>query len=160
AMQVAEAVHKYSKGTSLRVVPVYGGAPMDQQIRALRRGADVVVATPGRALDHLRRTTLILDALEILVLDEADEMLDMGFAEDLEALLTATPTTRQTALFAATMAPRISAIAERHLREPARITIKAEKRAPGKLPQVRQVAYIATRAVKAEALGRLLEFED
>jgi len=160
AMQVAEAVHKYAKGSPLTVVPVFGGAPMDQQIRALRRGADVVVATPGRALDHLRRQTLALEHLEVLVLDEADEMLDMGFAEDLESLLSATPRTRQTALFAATMAPRIASIAERHLKEPARITIKAEKRAPGKLPRVRQVAYIVTRPNKAAALGRVLEFED
>ena len=128
AMQVAEAVHKYAKQTRLTVVPLYGGAPMDQQIRALRRGVDIVVATPGRALDHLRRQTLDLTALEILVLDEADEMLDMGFAEDLEAILTSTPETRQTALFAATMAPRIASIAGRHLRKPERITIKAEKR--------------------------------
>ena len=84
-------------------MPLYGGASMEQQIRALRRGADVVVATPGRALDHLRRQTLDLGALEVLVLDEADEMLDMGFAEDLEAILDATPPTRQTALFSATM---------------------------------------------------------
>jgi ATP-dependent RNA helicase DeaD len=160
AMQVAEAVHKYSKGTTLTVVPVYGGSSMDQQIRALRRGADIVVATPGRALDHLRRQTLTLNHLEMLVLDEADEMLDMGFAEDLDTILTATPEARQTALFAATMAPRIASIAERHLKQPARVTIKAEKRAPGKLPRVRQVAYIVTRAQKAQALGRVLEYED
>jgi ATP-dependent RNA helicase DeaD len=160
AMQVAEAVHKYAKKTTIRVVPVYGGAPMDQQIRALRRGADVVVATPGRALDLMRRQTLVLDAIEVLVLDEADEMLDMGFAEDLETLLTATPAGRQTALFAATMAPRIAAIAGRHLTRPVRVMIKAEKRAAGKLPRVRQAAYIATRAQKAHALGRILEFED
>jgi ATP-dependent RNA helicase DeaD len=159
AMQVAEAIHQYAKGTSLTVVPVFGGSPMDQQIRSLRRGADVVVATPGRALDHLRRKTLALDAVEVLVLDEADEMLDMGFAEDLETILTATPDTRQTALFAATMAPRIGAIAERHLKSPARLHIKAEKRAPGKLPRVRQAAVIVSRALKAEALGRMLEFE-
>ena len=160
AMQVAEAIHKYSKKTSLVVVPLYGGAPMDQQIRALRRGADIVVATPGRALDHLRRQTLQLDALDVLVLDEADEMLDMGFAEDLEALLNATPATRQTALFAATMAPRIASIALRHLKEPARVTIKGEKRAAGKLPRVRQTAYVVTRPQKADALNRVLEFED
>jgi len=160
AMQVAEAVHKYAKGTALRVIPVYGGAPMDQQIRALRRGADVVVATPGRALDLMRRKSLVLDAVAVLVLDEADEMLDMGFAEDLEAILTATPATRQTALFAATMAPRIAAIAEKHLRKPARVMIKTEKRAAGKLPRVRQVAFIASRAHKAYALGRILEFEE
>jgi ATP-dependent RNA helicase DeaD len=160
AMQVAEAIHKYSKKTSLVVVPLYGGAPMDQQVRALRRGADIVVATPGRALDHLRRQTLQLDALDVLVLDEADEMLDMGFAEDLEALLNATPATRQTALFAATMAPRIASIALRHLKEPARVTIKGEKRAAGKLPRVRQTAYVVTRPQKADALNRVLEFED
>jgi len=160
AMQVAEAVHKYSKQTALRVVPVYGGAPMDQQVRALRRGVDVIVATPGRALDLMRRKALILDTIEVLVLDEADEMLDMGFAEDLEAILTATPETRQTALFAATMAPRIAAIAGKHLNKPTRVMIKAEKRAAGKLPRIRQVAYIASRAYKAHALGRILEFED
>ncbi|MBL8139130.1 MAG: DEAD/DEAH box helicase [Acidobacteria bacterium] len=160
AMQVAEAIHKYAKKTALTVVPLYGGAPMDQQIRALRRGVQVVVATPGRALDHLRRTTLDLSALEILVLDEADEMLDMGFADDLEAILTATPDSRQTALFAATMAPRIASIAERHLRDPERITVKAEKRAPGKMPQIRQAAYIVSRGQKGFALGRILEFED
>jgi ATP-dependent RNA helicase DeaD len=160
AMQVAEAVHKYAKKTAIRVVPVYGGAPMDQQIRALRRGADVVVATPGRALDLLRRQTLGLAAVEVLVLDEADEMLDMGFAEDLDAILEATPESRQTALFAATMAPRIGAIAEKHLKRPARVTVKAEKRAAGKLPRVRQAAFITTRAQKPHALGRILEFED
>ncbi len=159
AMQVAEAVHKYSKSTPLRVVPVYGGAPMDQQVRALRRGADVVVATPGRALDHLKRETLKLDALEVLVLDEADEMLDMGFADDLDTLLTATPSTRQTMLFAATMAPRLAKIAETHLTKPARVTIKADKPAAGDVPRVRQTAYLVSRQQKAFALNRLLEFE-
>jgi ATP-dependent RNA helicase DeaD len=160
AMQVAEAVHKYAKQTSLTVVPLYGGAPMGQQIRALQRGVDVVVATPGRALDHIRRQTLDLSAIVVLVLDEADEMLDMGFAEDLDAILTSTPGTRQTALFAATMAPRIASLATRHLREPTRITIRAEKPAPGGMPLVRQVAYQVARQQKTFALGRILEFED
>src|SRR6186997_3589469 len=91
AMQVAEAVHKYAKGVALTVLPLYGGAPMHQQIRALERGAHVVVATPGRALDHMRRGTLKLDTLQVLVLDEGDEMLDMGFADDLDEILKATP---------------------------------------------------------------------
>jgi ATP-dependent RNA helicase DeaD len=160
AMQVAEAIHKYARGTGLSVVPIYGGASMQQQIRALDRGADIVIATPGRALDHLRRTTLSLDALRILVLDEADEMLDMGFAEDLDALLDATPDTRQTTLFSATMPARILSIAEKHLRKPQRITIAREKTAAGKLPRVRQVAYIVRRAQKAEALGRVLDMEN
>jgi ATP-dependent RNA helicase DeaD len=159
AMQVAEAVHKYSKGLRLHVVPLYGGAPMDQQVRALQRGAEVVVATPGRALDHLRRQTLDLSALQVLVLDEADEMLDMGFAEDIDAILEGTPETRQTALFAATFAPRIMAITGRHLKDPARVTIAREKRAPGKMPRVRQVAYIVGRPQKTTALGRILDFE-
>src|SRR6185436_14803956 len=118
AMQVAEATHKYARGTGLCVVPLYGGASMSQQIRALQRGADIVVATPGRALDHLRRGSLSLNTVQVLVLDEADEMLDMGFAEDIDAILEATPAARQTALFSATMPPRLRAIAERHLHDP------------------------------------------
>ncbi|MEQ1871008.1 MAG: DEAD/DEAH box helicase [Vicinamibacterales bacterium] len=160
AMQVAEAVHKYAKGSGLHVLPLYGGAPMHTQIRALERGAHIVVATPGRALDHLRRKTLNLDALRMLVLDEADEMLDMGFAEDLDTILSAIPDTRQTALFSATMPHRILAIAERHLKAPARVTIAREKATAGKMPRVRQVAYIVHRAYKAATLARILDMED
>src|SRR3954468_20568788 len=98
--------------------------------------------------------------LQILVLDEADEMLDMGFAEDLDAILEATPKQRQTALFSATMPPRIMAIANRHLKDPARIAIAREKTAPGKTPRVRQVAYIVARPHKAAALERVLETEN
>ena len=160
AMQVAEAVHKYGRGSGLGVVPVYGGASMQQQIRALDRGADVVIATPGRALDHLRRKTLSLAALRVLVLDEADEMLDMGFAEDLEAILESTPGSRQTTLFSATLPARILSIAQKHLTKPQRVTIAHEKTAAGKLPRVRQIAYIVRRAQKAEALGRVLDMEN
>ena len=160
AMQVAEAVHKYAKGTGLSVLPLYGGAPMHQQIRALERGAHIVVATPGRALDHLKRQTLRLDGLQMLVLDEADEMLDMGFAEDLDAILKATPVTRQTALFSATLPARILSIAGRHLKNPARVTIEREKPPAGKVPRVRQVAYVVNRAHKAATLARILDMED
>ncbi|MGH9308318.1 MAG: DEAD/DEAH box helicase, partial [Vicinamibacterales bacterium] len=160
AMQVAEAVHKYARGTRLSVMPVYGGAPMLHQVRALERGANIVVATPGRALDHIRRGTLKLDRLDMLILDEADEMLDMGFAEDLDAILEATPAGRQTALFSATMPARILSIAERHLRDPARIAIAREKPAAGKLPRVRQLAYIVARAHKPASLERVLETEN
>ena len=159
AIQVAEAVHKYARGSGVDVVPVYGGAPMHQQIRALERGADIVVATPGRALDHLRRRSLELSELKMLVLDEADEMLDMGFADDLEAILEATPAARQTALFSATMPPRILTIARKHLNSPHRITIAREKAAPGKLPRVRQIAYVVARAHKPAALQRVLDTE-
>ena len=159
AMQVAEAVHSYGRGTGLAVVPIYGGASMEQQKRALDRGADIVVATPGRALDHLRRRTLGLEHVAVLVLDEADEMLDMGFAEDLDALLQATPATRQTTLFSATMPPRIAAIARRHLKDAQRVTVAHEKPAAGKLPRVRQVAYVVRRDQKPDALGRVLDVE-
>ena len=160
AMQVAEAVHKYARGSGIHVVPLYGGASMQQQIRSLARGSDVVVATPGRALDHIRRKTLVLDAVRMLVLDEADEMLDMGFAEDIDAILASTPEGRQTTLFAATMPSRILSIAERHLKKPSRITIAREKTAAGKLPRVRQLAYIVRRAEKPAALGRVLDMEN
>ena len=160
AMQVAEAVHKYARGGRVTVLPLYGGASMLQQIRSLERGANVVVATPGRALDHIRRGTLTLDRLKLLILDEADEMLDMGFADDLDAILEATPAERQTALFSATMPARILSIAERHLRKPARIAIAGDKPAAGKLPRVRQVAYIVNRAHKPASLERVLETEN
>ena len=160
SMQVAEAIHKYAKGLGVTVLPVYGGAPISQQIRTLERGAGIVVATPGRALDHIKRGTLKLGNLLILVLDEADEMLDMGFAEDLDAILEATPKTRQTALFSATMPARILSIAQRHLNNPARVIVAREKTAVGKMPRVRQIAYIVPRAHKPAALDRVLDMEN
>jgi ATP-dependent RNA helicase DeaD len=160
SMQVAEAIHKYAKGLGVTVLPVYGGAPISQQIRALERGAGIVVATPGRALDHIKRGTLKLGALLMLVLDEADEMLDMGFAEDLDAILEATPGTRQTALFSATMPARILSIAQRHLNHPARVVVAHEKTAAGKMPRVRQIAYIVPKAHKPAALDRVLDMEN
>ena len=141
------------------MLPIYGGQPIGRQLAALERGVDVVVATPGRALDHLGRGTLALDALETVVLDEADEMLDMGFADDLEAILAATPPTRQTVLFSATLPPRIDGIARRHLRDPVRIEIERETRAEGQAPRVRQSAYVVARAHKPAALGRILDVE-
>ncbi len=159
AMQVAEAFHRYGRALGTTVVPIYGGQAFDQQIRVLRRGVHVVVATPGRALDHIRRKTLDLGGLTALVLDEADEMLDMGFAEELENILDAAPAVRQTALFSATLPPRISAIAERHLNDPVRIRIAKEATPAGDAPRVRQVAYIIPRATKVAALGRVLDLE-
>jgi ATP-dependent RNA helicase DeaD len=160
AMQVAEAFHVYGKSLGVRVVPVYGGQPIGQQLRGLRRGVDVVVATPGRAVDHLKRGSLSFDAARIVVLDEADEMLDMGFAEDLDTILSATPEDRQTALFSATISPTITRIAKRHLRDPARITVRAEKRAGDGVALVRQTAYVVRRVDKLPALCRILDVED
>ncbi|MGZ3516939.1 MAG: DEAD/DEAH box helicase [Vulcanimicrobiaceae bacterium] len=159
AMQVAEAVHRYGRLLGISVLPIYGGQSVQQQLRALRRGVDVVVATPGRALDHIRRGTLELGTVEFLVLDEADEMLDMGFAEELEAIVEALPAERQTALFSATVAPRIRTIAKRYLREPVHVTIANETAASGKTARVRETAYVVQRAHKAAALGRVIDME-
>ena len=159
AMQVAEAVHRYGKALGVVVVPIYGGASMETQIRALKRGVDVVVATPGRALDHIRRKTIHLASVKVVVLDEADEMLDMGFAEDLEAILATTPAEKQTALFSATLPPRITAIARAHLNNPETIRIDREAIPAGKTAKVRQVAYIVPRAHKMAVLGRVLDIE-
>src|SRR4051812_765734 len=132
AVQVSEALHRYGKDLGARVLPVYGGAPIVRQLRSLESGVDVVVATPGRALDLLNRGSLKLDEIATVVLDEADEMLDMGFAEDLEAILDETPETRQTVLFSATMPRRLDSLARRHLNDPVRITIGREKAEPGR----------------------------
>src|SRR5690349_4952785 len=159
AEQVSQAVHRYGRDLGVRVLPVYGGQPIGRQLQALQRGVDVVVGTPGRVLDHINRATLRLGDVRTVVLDEADEMLDMGFAEDIEAILAETPAERQTVLFSATMPPRIDAIARRHLRAPVRIQMGRESAAPGDLPLVRQSAYIVARAHKSAALGRVLDVE-
>src|SRR5215469_15227049 len=157
AVQVSEAMHRYGHEIGARVLPIYGGQPIGRQLRALDRGADVVVATPGRALDHITRGTLDLGGLGIVVLDEADEMLDMGFAEDIEAILGSTPENRQTALFSATMPPRINGMVRRHLRDPVRVELGRQAPADGLL--VQQSAYIVPRGLKPAALGRVLDLE-
>jgi ATP-dependent RNA helicase DeaD len=159
AMQVAEAVYRYGKSLGAVALPIYGGTPMDAQIRSLKRGVDIIIATPGRALDHIRRKTIHLAHVRTVVLDEADEMLDMGFADDLEAILAATPAEKQVALFSATLAPRIMTIAKTHLRDPEVIKIEAEPVKAGQIAKVRQVAYIVGRAHKMAALGRILDVE-
>jgi ATP-dependent RNA helicase DeaD len=159
AEQVSQAVHRYGRDLGVRVLPVYGGQPIGRQLQALHRGVDVVVGTPGRVLDHINRATLRLGEVRTVVLDEADEMLDMGFADDIEAILAETPGDRQTVLFSATMPPRIDSIARRHLRDPVRITMGREATAPGDLPLVRQSAYVVARAHKPAALGRILDVE-
>ena len=159
AMQVSEAMHRYGRELGARILPIYGGQPIGRQLRALERGVDVVVATPGRAIDHITRQTLGLGSLQVVVLDEADEMLDMGFAEDIEAILRHTPQDRQTVLFSATMPPRINAMVRRHLRDPVRIQLGGAASGPGDGSLVRQRAYVVPRAHKAAALGRVLDAE-
>ncbi len=157
AMQVAEAVHRYGKALGVRATAIYGGQPIERQIRTLAGGVDLVVATPGRALDHLRRKSLSFDAVEVVILDEADEMLDMGFAEDLEAILSSTPAARQTALFSATIPPRIAQIGARHLRDPLRVAIAHAPLTAA--PRVRQTAYVVARPHKTATLVRVLDIE-
>ncbi|MET7395897.1 DEAD/DEAH box helicase [Dactylosporangium sp. NPDC005572] len=159
AVQVSEAIHRYGREIGTRVLPIYGGQPIGRQLRALEQGIDVVVATPGRALDHIGRGTMRLHDLRVVVLDEADEMLDMGFAEDIEAILQETPEDRQTVLFSATMPPRIEGLARSHLTDPIRIQIGREPTPAGEAPLVRQVAYMVSRAYKPAALGRVLDVE-
>ena len=164
AMQVSEATHRYGRdlfgpGSGARVLPVYGGQPIGRQLRELERGVDVVVGTPGRVLDHISRGTLDLSQVRTVVLDEADEMLDMGFAEDIEAILDAAPADRQTVLFSATMPSRVDRIARRHLRDPVRIEIQREQPVAGEAPKVRQSAYVVARPHKPTALGRVLDVE-
>ena len=161
AMQVSEALHRYGGSMRTRVLAVYGGQPIGQQLRTLERGVDVVVATPGRAVDHLTRGSLKLDAVAMVVLDEADEMLDMGFADDLEVILGAVPDGHQTALFSATISPAIAGIARRHLTDPVRVRVRQERTETGAaVSTIRQVAYVVRRADKLAALCRVLDVED
>ncbi len=159
AVQVAEAIHRFGKHRGTIVVAVYGGQPIDRQLRALSKPVDVVVGTPGRLMDHMRRETLKLDQVRFVVLDEADEMLDMGFAEDIETILGHTPAVRQSVLFSATMPSRIDRMARRHLTDPVRIRPEREATPAGATPRVRQSAYVVARAYKAAALGRVLDQE-
>ncbi|MFC4949671.1 DEAD/DEAH box helicase [Pseudonocardia sp. GCM10023141] len=159
ALQVSEAVTRYGRGVNARVLTVYGGAPVGPQLKSLYQGVDVVVATPGRAIDLMNRGALRMTELETVVLDEADEMLDMGFVEDIETLLDATPDTRQAVLFSATMPRRIELLAQKYLREPVTIRIRREAVPDGEAPKVRQTAYIVPRTHTTAALGRVLEAE-
>ena len=159
AMQVSEAMNSYGRDMGARVLPIYGGQPIGRQLRALDRGTDVVVATPGRALDHINRGTLNLRDVEIVVLDEADEMLDMGFAEDIEAILAVTGDSRQTALFSATMPPRIDGMVRRYLRDPVRVQLSRQASESDEGLRVRQTAYVVPRGHKPAALARVLDLE-
>ena len=158
-LQVSESFHSFGKDSGAHITPIYGGQEYGRQIRALRRGTHVVVATPGRALDHIKKGTLDLSQVRALVLDEADEMLDLGFADELEAIFESLPDYVQTALFSATLPPKIAHIAERHLHDPVRIRIAREKTAEGETPRVPQIAYVVGRNYRLAALGRILDIE-
>jgi len=157
AIQVAEAFQRYAahlKG--FHVLPIYGGQDYSTQLRQLKRGAHVVVGTPGRVMDHMRKGTLNLDGLSILVLDEADEMLRMGFIDDVEWILEQTPEDIQIALFSATMPPVIRKIAQEYLHEPEQITIKVTT---ASAENIRQRFWMVSGVHKLDALTRILEAE-
>ncbi len=158
AMQVSEAFFRYGRQLGVKVTPIYGGQPIFRQLQALDRGVHIVVATPGRALDHIGRGSLQLESIRTVILDEADEMLDMGFSDDIDSILQATPEQRQTVLFSATMPARINALARKYQRDPVRIQIGRGDTAPG-TTLVRQSAYMVQRAHKPAALGRILDIE-
>lgn len=156
AVQVAEAIHRLGHSKSLSVLPVYGGQPIDRQLHALKRGVQVVIGTPGRVLDHLRRGTLDLSAVKYVVLDEADEMLDMGFVEDIESILDTVPPERQMALFSATIPPRIARLAQTYLHNPVHVTVQATQMT---VPAIEQLYVEVTPRNKLDALTRLLDHE-
>ncbi len=158
ALQVADAVASFAKHLpGVRVVAVYGGAPYLPQQRAIAGGAQVVVGTPGRVIDHLDRGSLVLDDVRTFVLDEADEMLRMGFAEDVDRVLSSAPAERQVALFSATMPPGIVAVAERHLRNPERVAVARQATTAA---GVRQAYAVVPFKHKVEALARVLATTD
>jgi ATP-dependent RNA helicase DeaD len=157
AIQVAEAFQKYATHIKdFHVLPIYGGQSYGPQLSALRRGVHVVVGTPGRVIDHLDKGSLDLSKLKTLVLDEADEMLRMGFIDDVEQILQKTPATRQTALFSATMPSAIKRIAKTYLRDPAEVTVAAKT---GTADNIRQRYWMVSGMQKLEALTRILEAE-
>ena len=157
AIQVAEAFQRYANHLKdFHVLPVYGGQEYSGQIRALRRGVHVVVGTPGRVMDHIRKGTMKLDKLRVLVLDEADEMLRMGFIDDVEWIMEQTPENRQIALFSATMPKQIQKITKRYLKDPLNIAIKAKT---ATAESISQRYWLVSNLHKLDALTRILEVE-
>jgi ATP-dependent RNA helicase DeaD len=156
ALQVADSMNEYGKHLGVRVLAVYGGQPYGPQINSLKRGVDIVVGTPGRLNDLLDRSVLVLSDVKTVVLDEADEMLNMGFIEDVEKILGLTPPERQTALFSATMPPRIRALATRFMRDPQSVTVK---RTALNAAAIEQRYYLVHENHKTNALTRLFEIE-
>ena len=157
AIQVAQAFKRYAAHVpGIEVLPIYGGNDIGGQLRRLKRGVHVVVGTPGRVMDHMRRGTLRLDGLQALVLDEADEMLRMGFVDDVEWILEKTPKRRQMALFSATMPPEIERIVQRHLRSPEEVSVRT---ATATAETIRQSYWLVGGLHKLDALSRILEVE-
>ncbi len=157
AMQVSEAIYAYGKHLGVRVLAVYGGQHYARQISRLKKGVDIVVGTPGRLIDLIQRKSLDLSQVRMLVLDEADEMLSMGFIEDIETILAETPADRQTALFSATVPPEIRRLADGYMKKPQSVSIE---RSQMTVAAVDQRHYLVNESDKVAALTRLLEVED
>ena len=154
AMQAAEEIRKFAKfKEGVKVSAVYGGASMEKQIHELKRGANIIIGTPGRVMDHIRRHTLRPETLRTVILDEADEMLNMGFREDIETILSDVPEERQTVLFSATMPPEIMAITEKYQTEPVQIKIKSAQRT---VELIEQFYFEVAMGRKTDALKLLL----
>jgi ATP-dependent RNA helicase RhlE len=155
-VQVEESVHKYARHSDLSVVSVYGGVPLEPQQKKLRAGVDIVVATPGRLIDHLERQNVVFDDLEVLVLDEADRMLDMGFAPQINRIISDVPSYRQTLLFSATMPPEVEALARKYLRKPLVVQVGRRSQAAS---TVTHAVYPVPRERKSALLANLLRQE-
>ncbi|MEL6223547.1 MAG: DEAD/DEAH box helicase [Cyanobacteria bacterium J06627_8] len=158
ALQVCQAMKNFNDDRRVYILSVYGGQAIERQIQTIKKGTQIIVGTPGRVLDLLNRGALKLGSLELLVLDEADEMLNMGFIQDVERILSQAPAERQTAFFSATMAPPIRELAAKFLQSPVTVTVKQTKATPNR---INQVAYVVPRGwSKARALQPILELED
>lgn len=157
AIQVSQELSKIAKYKGLKILPIYGGQSVGHQIRALKQGAHIVVGTPGRMLDHIRKNTIRLNNVKLLVLDEADEMLDMGFIDDIEAIIKQVPTDRQTLLFSATISHEIKKLSNRYLKNQEFITIN---QGDVTVPSIKQVYYKVLEANKLDGLCRILDFND
>ncbi|MDE6357849.1 MAG: DEAD/DEAH box helicase [Eubacteriales bacterium] len=155
AIQICEEFRKFLKyKDDIKVLPVYGGQPIERQIGALKKGVQIVVGTPGRIMDHMNRRTLKMETVKMVVLDEADEMLDMGFREDIEAILNKMPENRQTILFSATMANEIMELTDQYLTEPETITIARKELT---VPNIEQIYFEIKEKTKVEATSRLMD---
>lgn len=157
AVQVSLEISNLGKFKNIRVLPIYGGTSIERQLRALNRGVDIIVGTPGRIIDHINRGTLILSEIKIVVLDEADEMLNMGFIDDIETILKTIPSKRQTLLFSATIPQPIMSIAKKHMKNPVKAGVSTKDII---VPKIKQVFYEVREEDKLDALSRLIDVEN
>ncbi len=157
AIQVSEEFNKIGKFRGLSAIPIYGGQSIEHQLRALKKGVDIVIGTPGRVIDHIQRRTLDLGEVNIAVLDEADEMLDMGFIDDIKKVLGMTPEERQTMLFSATIGSNVLALSKKYMHDPVKVMINV---ADIVVPKIRQIFYEVREDEKIDALSRIIDVED